>query len=133
MSSNTCDDCKWLQDEVCTNSDSEYCADYPVWDKACDVFEPALDRDEERYKYVLNNIQKDLLHTRWSYRTLENHLKNVYDIYQMDTMSEDSMVLDYGYVVAINEDWGYMNIYYLLSPFANENNIYITEIYIAKE
>ena len=129
MSKNTCANCKWSVDEVCTNSDSKYCADYPIFEFECNVFEQ-MTEDDERYRYVLNNIEDNLLHTRWSKETLIKHLKDTYDIYKIKDMREDSTGVDYNYNVSINKDWGYFDLYYLISPFVNENDMYITEIYI---
>ena len=35
----TCENCKWLSDEVCTNGDSTKCADFPDTEMMCGWWE----------------------------------------------------------------------------------------------
>ncbi len=36
---NVCGNCKWEYDDVCCNSDSEFCADFVCSDNTCEYFE----------------------------------------------------------------------------------------------
>ena len=38
----TCETCKWLKDEVCTNSESAKCADFPDLEMMCNKWEKIL-------------------------------------------------------------------------------------------
>ena len=42
-----CEICKWLYNEVCVNSDSDLCADFPDLDYVCSEFEKYENQNNE--------------------------------------------------------------------------------------
>jgi Rad3-related DNA helicase len=74
-----------------------------------------------------------LLHTRWIKEELQSHLQEKFGLTsELEDIDESGLVADYAFLMGIYEDYGYIDIYYLISPFG-EDNIYITEISVSDE
>jgi Rad3-related DNA helicase len=87
----------------------------------------------------LNKIEKikayapTLLHTRWTKEELQLHLQDKFGLTsELEDIDESGLVADYAFLMGIYEDYGYIDIYYLLSPLG-EDDIYITEISVSDE
>jgi hypothetical protein len=72
-----------------------------------------------------------LLHTRWTKEELQLHLQEKFGLTsELEDIDESGLVADYAFLMGIYEDYGYIDIYYLISPLG-EDNIYITEISVS--
>jgi Rad3-related DNA helicase len=87
----------------------------------------------------LNKIEKikayapTLLHTRWTKEELQLHLQEKFGLTsELENIDESGLVADYAFLMSIYEDYGYIDIYYLISPLG-EDDIYITEISVSDE
>ena len=66
---------------------------------------------EEVYNYIEQNIADTILHKRWNRESLNDHLKDIYDIGPVEDIDESGCVVDYAFIVPIYPDWGYIDIY----------------------
>jgi hypothetical protein len=84
----------------------------------------------------INDIKEyasTLLHTRWTKEELQAHLQEKFGLTsELGDVDESGLVCDYAFLMGIYEDYGYIDIYYLISPLG-EDSIYITEISVSDE
>ena len=93
-------------------------------------------QEQTKYDLVLNNIEDDLLHTRWNVKSLEEHLKNTYNITGLCDIDKSGLISDYAFIVPINPTWGYVDIYYLTIPYditGTNETLMITEVSVCEE
>ncbi len=90
--------------------------------------------EQEKYNKALE-FYNTLPHTRWNKKKLQQHLnEELENNFKLEKVSEEGLISDYAFIYPINNDWGYIDIYYLLVPFAEDShNIYITEINVSEE
>lgn len=96
----------------------------------------SLNREQARYGKICLDIEDTLVHTRWNKDSLEKYLQKEYDIQEpLSKIDKSGLISDYAFIAKINEDWGYIDIYYLEIPydFAGTGLTFmITEVIVSK-
>ena len=90
---------------------------------------------EEVNKFVKiqEELGKVILHKRFDSLELLNKRIQEFGITATESMDSENLVqdgLDYSLICGINEDWGYVDIYYLID---NQGMMFITEVYVCDE
>lgn len=97
-----------------------------------------LKQEREKFDYIEQNFSKDFLHRRFTQEDFLNKLESFKLCHSWDKKSiknkEEEAVsegdLDYSICIGVNEDWGYIDVYYL---YDLRGEMLITEITISKE
>lgn len=96
-------------------------------------------QEKDKFKFIKKNFEQSILYKRFDdSEDLIEHiesfgLKHSWDKESIENNEEESIAndaLDYSITVGINENWGYIDIYYL---YDLHKNILVTEVNISDE
>ena len=95
--------------------------------------------EKEKYKIVVENIEKEFLNTRLSLGDFFTKLRelNLIHSWNKESVSKNEQMLkdegghiDFSLCIGINENWGYIDFYYLRDL---NNDLVINEISVSNE
>jgi hypothetical protein len=97
-----------------------------------------IKQEEDKFSFIKRNFEKEFLHQRFTqekfFEKIDSfklfHSWNEESIKKKEEEIEQDEKHDYSLCVGINEDWGYIDIYYLYDLC---NKMIITEIEISEE
>jgi len=111
---------KTLIKRVCNSEDPQYICE-KCFDKALTT---------EKIAFIKEDLE-NLVGTRWTKHSLQKHLHEKYELSEtLNDVDESGLVANNAFIMGIFDDYGYMDIYYLLD---RNRKIYVTEVNVSYE